>query len=101
MSHDIEFDSAVLEQILSREATKVAVGQPTIVSPKLQQVGGSHYMDMKIQPMEFSMANDLNACQHTAIKYIVRRKGNRLQDIDKAIHTLYIYREMIANGEAE
>lgn len=101
MSHDIEFDSQVLEQILNREATKVAVGQPTMVSPMLQQVGGSHYMDMKIQPIEFSMANDLNACQHTAIKYIVRRKGNRLQDIDKAIHTLHIYREMIANGEAE
>lgn len=101
MSHDIEFDSQVLEQILNREATKVAVGQAAMVSPKMQQVGGSHYMDMKIQPMEFSMANDLNACQHTAIKYIVRRKGNRLQDIDKAIHTLHIYREMIANGEAE
>ena len=101
MSHDLEFDSEALEKILNREATRIATGPAEMVSPKLQQVGGSHYTDMAIQPIEFSMANDLNACQHTAIKYIVRKKGNRLQDIDKAIHTLHIYREMIANGEAE
>ena len=69
-----------------------------------QQVGGDHYTKMPIQPLEFSMFNGLNACQHTAIKYIVRRKTidptKRLEDIDKAIHTLRIYRDLIERGEA-
>lgn len=54
-----------------------------------EQVGGSHYKELAIQPMEYSMRNNLNACQHTAIKYITRYKdkGGR-QDIMKAIHCL-------------
>lgn len=53
------------------------------------QVGGSHYLGLKIQPMEYSMANDLNACQHTAIKYITRYKDkNGKQDLLKAKHTI-------------
>lgn len=68
------------------------------------QVGGDHYTSLPIQPIEFSMANGLNACQHTIIKYVVRKKGDRskrLQDIDKAIHTLLIYRDLIEQGVAE
>ena len=59
------------------------------------QIGGDHYSSMKIQPMEFSMANNLNACQHTAIKYICRYKDkNGIEDIDKAIHTLELLKEL-------
>ena len=60
-----------------------------------KQVGGDHYKQMKIQPMEFSMANNLNACQHTAIKYICRykHKGGK-EDIKKAIHTLELLKEI-------
>jgi len=90
-----------VEDVLGREATRVRTHQPEAVPALAQQVGGSHYTGMAIQPIEFSMRNELNACQHTAIKYIVRRKGNRLQDIDKAIHTLRIYRDMIEAGQAE
>ena len=51
------------------------------------QVGGSHYKDMAIQPMEYSMANQLDACQHTAIKYITRfREKGGIQDLEKAKH---------------
>ena len=71
---------------------------PTEKEPKTAtetQVGGDHYKSLKIQPMEYSMANNLNACQHTAIKYITRykNKGGK-QDIQKAIHTLYLLLEM-------
>ena len=53
------------------------------------QVGGDHYKSLKIQPMEYSMANNLNACQHTAIKYITRYKDkNGKQDLLKAKHTI-------------
>ena len=59
------------------------------------QIGGDHYKNMKIQTMEFSMANNLNACQHTAIKYICRYKDkNGIEDIDKAIHTLELLKEL-------
>jgi hypothetical protein len=65
------------------------------MNPKDTQVGGNHYTKMKIQPMEFSMANGLNAIQHTVIKYVTRvdLKGNGDEDIDKAIHTLQLWKQ--------
>lgn len=59
------------------------------------QVGGDHYKHLKIQPMEYSMKNNLNACQHTAIKYITRykTKGGKM-DLEKAIHCIQLLIEM-------
>jgi len=59
------------------------------------QVGGDHYKFMPIQPMEYSMKNNLNACQHTAIKYVTRYKvkGGK-QDLLKAIHCIELLIEM-------
>jgi hypothetical protein len=74
------------------------------LSASAQQIGGDHYTALPIQPIHFSMLNGLNACQHTIVKYVVRKKGGkegRLQDIDKAIHTLQLWREMIAQGLSE
>lgn len=68
------------------------------------QVGGAHYKGMAIQPIEFSMANGLNACQHSIVKYVVRKKGDRekrLEDLDKAAHFIAIYRQMVADGRAD
>ena len=66
-----------------------------MTNPKDTQVGGNHYTKMKIQPMEFSMANQLNPMQHTIIKYVTRvdLKGNGDEDIDKAIHTLQLWKQ--------
>lgn len=65
------------------------------MNPKDTQVGGNHYTKMRIQPMEFSMANGLNPMQHTVIKYVTRvdLKGNGDEDIDKAIHTLQLWKQ--------
>lgn len=53
------------------------------------QVGGDHYKAMPIQPMEFSMANSMDACQHTIIKYVSRfRDKGGLQDLEKAKHVI-------------
>jgi len=58
-------------------------------SPLTTQVAGSHYKTMKIQPMEYSMANGLDACQHTAIKYVSRfRSKGGIEDLRKAIHVI-------------
>lgn len=62
------------------------------------QVGGDHYKKLKIQPMEYSMANNLNACQHTIIKYVTRYKDkNGIEDLKKARHTIDMLIEMESN----
>lgn len=53
------------------------------------QVGGDHYKDMPIQPMEYSMANKLDPCQHTVVKYVTRfRAKGGIQDLQKAKHVI-------------
>ena len=53
------------------------------------QVGGSHYKDMAIQPMQYSMANGLDPLQHTVVKYVSRfREKNGIEDLRKAKQTL-------------
>ena len=59
------------------------------IYPMDTQVGGSHYKELPIQPMEYSLANKLDACQHTAIKYVTRfRHKGGIEDLRKAIHTI-------------
>lgn len=66
------------------------------------QVGGGHYKGMKIQPMEYSMANSLDACQHTAIKYISRfRNKGGIQDLEKAKHCIDMLIEFERRAMAE
>ena len=58
-------------------------------SPLLTQVGGDHYKDMPIQPMVYSMANKMDACQHTIIKYVSRfRDKGGIADLEKAKHVI-------------
>jgi hypothetical protein len=72
---------------------------PPALSASERQVGGDHYTKLAIQPIEYSMANKLNALQHTAIKYITRYddKGTPLLDLTKAIHCI----EMLIEYEIE
>lgn len=56
-----------------------------------QQIGGSHYEDMKIQPIEFILENNLSFLEGNILKYICRYKSkNGLQDLLKAKHYLDI-----------
>lgn len=51
------------------------------------QVGGNHYKDLKIQPIEFIHANNIPFCEANAIKYLCRwRNKNGKQDLEKARH---------------
>lgn len=51
------------------------------------QVGGNHYKDLKIQPIEFIHANNIPFCEANAIKYLCRhRNKNGKQDLLKARH---------------
>lgn len=50
-----------------------------------QQHGGTHYQNMKITPIEYAMANNLNACEFSVVKYISRhRLKNGKEDLQKA-----------------
>jgi hypothetical protein len=51
------------------------------------QVGGNHYKDYAIQPMEFALANKLDFAQGNVIKYVLRHdKKNGREDLEKAKH---------------
>jgi hypothetical protein len=51
------------------------------------QVGGTHYKQMKIQPIEFIYENKIPYMEANVIKYICRHKyKNGLQDLEKAKH---------------
>jgi len=52
------------------------------------QIGGDHYKGLAIQVWDFAEANNLSYIEGMAIKYIVRRKANREEDLNKAIHCL-------------
>lgn len=53
------------------------------------QVGGDHYKNMPIQPLEYIVANDLQFCEGNVIKYVSRwRYKNGVEDLRKARHYL-------------
>jgi hypothetical protein len=52
-----------------------------------KQVGGNHYANMAIQPVEFITANNLGFLEGNVVKYICRHyTKNGAEDIKKAIH---------------
>jgi hypothetical protein len=51
------------------------------------QIGGNHYKDFKIQPIEFITKNKLSFIQGCVVKYICRfDRKNGKEDLDKIIH---------------
>ena len=76
-------------------------GQVEVVkrNPLDSQIGGQHYKQYKVQPVEYAMANSLNYCQANAIKYITRyRDKNGKEDLLKAIHNLEILIQLEYGG---
>jgi hypothetical protein len=52
-----------------------------------KQIGGAHYAEMAIQPIEFITANELSFLEGNIIKYVCRhKKKNGADDIKKAMH---------------
>ena len=53
-----------------------------------KQIGGDHYKDCGIQPVEYIHANKLDYFEGNVVKYITRHrtKGQGKKDIEKAIH---------------
>ena len=59
------------------------------------QVGGSHYKNMAIQPLEYIVKNNLNFVEGNVIKYVTRHRfKNGLEDLKKARHYIDMLIEM-------
>lgn len=53
-----------------------------------RQVGGTHYVQYAIQPWDIIDCYRLDFYEGSALKYLLRRKDNRLQDLEKCKHYL-------------
>lgn len=64
-------------------------------SPLNKQVGGDHYKKLKIQPVEYNHANNLDFFQGNVVKYITRfRDKNGKADLEKAKHIIELLIEL-------
>ena len=60
-----------------------------------KEVGGNHYKDMVIQPIEFITKNGLGFCVGNIIKYVCRKKKkNGKEDLLKAKHYIDLLIEL-------
>ena len=50
-----------------------------------EQIGGTHYSNLAIEPIDFITANNLGFCEGNIVKYIARWKAkNGVEDLKKA-----------------
>tara|TARA_R110000737_G_scaffold75119_3_gene104599 strand:- start:767 stop:1150 length:384 start_codon:yes stop_codon:yes gene_type:complete len=71
-------------------------GMKKPVHPMDTQVGGGHYKDYVIQPLEFITKNNIPFIEGNIIKYITRWKDkNGVEDLKKVIH----YTQLLAQLE--
>lgn len=71
-------------------------------NPLADQIGGSHYKDFAIQPIEFIHANNIPFCEANAIKYLCRwrNKGGRT-DLEKAKHYIELLIQLEYGEESD
>ena len=78
-------------------------GQAWVEQPKIDmvpnaldvQVGGSHYKDCAIQPIEYIHANKLGFAEGNVVKYITRhRQKHGADDVRKVIHYCQLLLEL-------
>jgi hypothetical protein len=59
-----------------------------------KQVGGKHYKQFKIQPIQYITANNIPYIEGNIIKYISRwRDKGGIDDLDKVIHYVELLKE--------
>lgn len=65
--------------------------KPKLHNPLQTQVSGSHYKDLKIQPVEYIHGNGIPFIEGCVIKYVTRwRAKGGVEDLKKAQHFLDI-----------
>lgn len=84
----IGFDAASKE--LDKTAFELIFGNTKDKDPLKSEVGGEHYLNMGMQPIVFCGMLDLNGFQFSAVNYLSRRKGNELEELQKAKHMVQL-----------
>jgi len=70
-------------------------------NPFDHQVAGTHYKTLKIQPVEFILANQLGFCEGSIIKYTCRyRQKGGIEDLKKVIHYAQLLIAKLEEGDA-
>ena len=60
-----------------------------------KQIGGNHYKQYAIQPIEFITKNNIPYIEGNVIKYLLRwRDKNGVEDLDKCIHYIELLKEI-------
>ena len=83
---------------------KNEVLETKLYNPLVAQEGGGHYKNRGIQPLEYTMKNNLFFCEGNVVKYISRYKSkNGIEDLAKVIHyaLLASYEEYGEQGSTE
>ena len=63
-----------------------------------KQIGGKHYKEYKIQPIEFIVKNKLSFIQGCVIKYICRFENkNGIEDLEKIKHYCDLQIQLLQN----
>lgn len=65
-----------------------------------KQVDGKHYKTMGIQPWIIIEENGLDFWEGNALKYLLRKKSDRISDLKKAIHYLEYLIERESKNES-
>lgn len=60
-----------------------------------EQVDGSHYVNMKMQPVELTYALNASPCFCKLAKYLTREKGDKLTNLQKALHCIRLEEELV------
>lgn len=101
MSHKICKECMVEYYQLTKEGKcPVCNASPAKENPLDVQVGGEHYKDMPIQPVEFIQRNGLRCCEANIVKYACRHrmKGGK-EDVKKIIHYAKLLLELEYNED--
>lgn len=95
----LELVEDVAEQ---KEQADLAPTPANNISAKQTQIGGDHYKNFAIQPIEYIMKNNLSFGQGNVIKYVTRYKDkNGIEDLKKAKHYIDLLIEEEYGGVQE
>ena len=84
-------DTSVWQEVpnleLAQEQNKI-LDEANSIDGKRKQIGGNHYAKHTIQPWDIIREYELDYFEGNALKYLLRQKDNRLEDLQKAAHYL-------------
>ena len=96
---EIESNNIFVESLNQKEpVVEPLIEKPEPTNALNVQVGGGHYKNFGIQPVEYIHANNLSFLEGNVVKYITRHKAkNGIEDIKKVIHYCQLIMELEYN----